>query len=224
MTMRTATRDGTKLAYLDTGVGDPPFVFVHGWSCNHSHFALQVEHFAIDHRVVAVDLRGHGASDAPDQRYTVSAFADDVAWLCEAAGVERPVLVGHSMGGQVVLDVAARYPDLAHRGGDGRRRADRGRVPRGWRWPPRSARAWAGPTVRRRAQQSSTMPSSRSREPGAAGAGARRHAAHAPPRRGVVRDAHGGVGRRGRGARLHRPGAAHRCRGPDQRRRRRCAP
>ena len=88
-------------------------VFVHGWTCNHTHFAPQVAHFATDHRVLAVDLRGHGASDAPEQRYTVTAFADDVAWLCTETGVERPVLVGHSMGGTVVLDVAARYPELA---------------------------------------------------------------------------------------------------------------
>ena len=111
--MRTAERDGTNLAYLDTGRGDPPFVFVHGWSCNHSHFAPQIEHFAIDHRVVALDLRGHGASDAPEQRYTVAALADDVAWLCSHAQIEQPVLIGHSMGGQVVLEVAARHSDLA---------------------------------------------------------------------------------------------------------------
>jgi pimeloyl-ACP methyl ester carboxylesterase len=113
MTMRTVERDGTTLAHLDVGDGDPPFVFVHGWSCNHAHFAPQIEHFARDHRVVALDLRGHGASDAPAQRYTVPALADDVAWLCESANIERPVLVGHSMGGQVVLETAARHPDLA---------------------------------------------------------------------------------------------------------------
>jgi pimeloyl-ACP methyl ester carboxylesterase len=105
-------RDGTALAYEDTGAGDPPFVFVHGWTCNHTHFAPQVEHFGRQHRTVAVDLRGHGASAAPEQDYTISGFADDVAWLCEQLGVERPILVGHSMGGTVVLDVAARYPDL----------------------------------------------------------------------------------------------------------------
>ena len=60
-------------------------MFVHGWTCNHTHFAPQIEHFATDHRVVAVDLRGHGESDAPEQRYTVSALADDVAWLCDEA-------------------------------------------------------------------------------------------------------------------------------------------
>ena len=105
-------RDGTALAYEDTGAGDPPFVFVHGWTCNHTHFAPQVDHFGRQHRTVAVDLRGHGASAAPEQDYTISGFADDVAWLCEQLGVTRPILVGHSMGGTVVLDVAARYPDL----------------------------------------------------------------------------------------------------------------
>ena len=109
----TTAPDGTTLAHLDTGVGDPPFVFVHGWTCNHTHFAPQIAHFAAEHRVVAVDLRGHGASDAPEQRYTVTAFADDVAWLCTRLGLARPVLIGHSMGGQVVLDAAARHPDLA---------------------------------------------------------------------------------------------------------------
>lgn len=113
MTMHRAVRDGITLAYLDTGAGEPPFVFVHGWTCNHTHLAPQIEHFAADHRVVAVDLRGHGESDAPEQRYTVQALADDVAWLCNLVHVERPVLVGHSMGGQVVLEVAASHPDLA---------------------------------------------------------------------------------------------------------------
>src|SRR5690242_8394434 len=111
-TLRSLSRDGTSLAYLDTGAGDRPCVFVHGWTCNHTHFAPQIAHFARDHRVIAVDLRGHGASDAPEQGYTVAGFADDVAWLCEQLDVEQPVLVGHSMGGTVVLDVAARHPDL----------------------------------------------------------------------------------------------------------------
>jgi pimeloyl-ACP methyl ester carboxylesterase len=113
MKLHTAEHEGTAIAYVDVGSGEPPFVFVHGWTCNHTHFAPQIEHFSASHRVVAVDLRGHGASDAPEQRYTVSALADDVAWLCEHLGLVRPVLVGHSMGGQVVLDVAARHPDLA---------------------------------------------------------------------------------------------------------------
>src|SRR4249919_938427 len=102
-------RDGVKLFYADAGAGDPPFVFVHGWTCDHSYFAPQFEHFRPAHRVLALDLRGHGESDAPDQDYTIGAFADDVAALCMQADVVRPVVVGHSMGGAVVLELAARY-------------------------------------------------------------------------------------------------------------------
>jgi pimeloyl-ACP methyl ester carboxylesterase len=110
--MHTLRRDTVTLAYEESGTGDPPFVFVHGWTCNHTHFAPQVAHFTPRHRVVAVDLRGHGASDSPVQEYTVTAFADDVAWLCEQLELTHPILVGHSMGATVVLDVAARYPEL----------------------------------------------------------------------------------------------------------------
>jgi pimeloyl-ACP methyl ester carboxylesterase len=87
-------------------------LLVHGWSCDHTYFAPQFERFSRSHRVVAVDLRGHGASDAPRQAYTMAGFADDLAWLCGERGIERPVAIGHSMGGAVVLELAARYPDL----------------------------------------------------------------------------------------------------------------
>jgi pimeloyl-ACP methyl ester carboxylesterase len=86
---------------------------VHGWTCDHTSFDPQVEHFGCDHRVVAVDLRGHGQSDQPEQAYTIAGFADDVAWVCGELGVDRPVVVGHSMGGTVVLELAARHPELA---------------------------------------------------------------------------------------------------------------
>lgn len=89
-------------------------VFVHGWTCDMSHFAPQVEHYLPSHRCVSVDLRGHGTSDAPEQQYTVEGFADDVAFLCDEIGVKDAVLVGHSMGGAIVAGLAARRPDLAH--------------------------------------------------------------------------------------------------------------
>jgi pimeloyl-ACP methyl ester carboxylesterase len=110
--LHTLHRDGVALAYEESGQGDPPFVLVHGWTCNHTQFAPLTVHFAARRRIVAVDLRGHGASDTPQQPYTVPGFADDVAWLCREASIDRPILVGHSMGGTVVLDVAARYPAL----------------------------------------------------------------------------------------------------------------
>ena len=113
--MRALDRDGTKLAYQESGAGDPPFVLVHGWTCDHTSFAPQVQHFGHDHRVLAVDLRGHGQSDAPEQDYTIPGFADDVAWLGHEVGIDRAIFVGHSMGGTVVLDLAACHRSCAWR-------------------------------------------------------------------------------------------------------------
>jgi len=110
--MKTLVRDGVRLCYEDAGTGAHPIVFVHGWCCDHSHFAPQFGHFSARHRVVAVDQRGFGASDKPQQKYTIEGFADDLAWLCRELGLVRPALVGHSMGGAIVLATAARHPEL----------------------------------------------------------------------------------------------------------------
>lgn len=110
--MKHLVRDGVKLCFEETGSGSPPIVFIHGWTCNHTYFAPQREHFAKRHRVVSVDLRGHGDSDKPKQTYTISAFADDIAWSCGQLGLAKPVVVGHSMGGMVALELAARHPDV----------------------------------------------------------------------------------------------------------------
>ena len=110
--MKHLTRDGVKLAYTESGSGSPPVVLVHGWTCDNTYFAPQQEHLAKRHRVVAVDLRGHGASDKPEGGYPLSGFADDIAWLCREIGVEKPVVIGHSMGGMTALELAVRHPDL----------------------------------------------------------------------------------------------------------------
>jgi pimeloyl-ACP methyl ester carboxylesterase len=110
--MRTLRRDGVALCFTEAGSGTPPLLFVHGWTCDRAFFNPQFEHFRRSHRVVAVDLRGHGASDKPEQDYTMAAFADDVAWLGEQIGLHKPVILGHAMGGLVVIDLAARYSEF----------------------------------------------------------------------------------------------------------------
>jgi pimeloyl-ACP methyl ester carboxylesterase len=106
-------RDGVTLCCDDIGAGSPAMVFVHGWTCNRTHWAPQVGHFRREHRVVTVDLRGHGESSAPEQPYTVAGFAEDLAWVCGQVAVEQAVLVGHSMGAAVVLETAVGSPHLA---------------------------------------------------------------------------------------------------------------
>ncbi len=111
--MQSLRRDGTALCYELAKGGRIPLVLVHGWCCDHTYFAPQFEYFASrGHSVVAVDLRGHGQSDKPHQQYTMQAFADDMAWMCEQLNLVKPVIVGHSMGGVVAFDIATRYPAL----------------------------------------------------------------------------------------------------------------
>jgi pimeloyl-ACP methyl ester carboxylesterase len=64
------------------------------------------------HPVVAVDLRGHGLSDQPDDGYDTDTCADDLAALIEMLGLDHPVVAGQSWGGNVVLSLAARHPGL----------------------------------------------------------------------------------------------------------------
>jgi pimeloyl-ACP methyl ester carboxylesterase len=104
-------RDGVALGYEEAGRGDPALVFVHGVACHRGFWQPQLDRFARNHRVIAVDLRGHGESDAPRQPYTMRAFADDMAWMSRELKLGRPVIVGHSLGGLVALELAAAYPD-----------------------------------------------------------------------------------------------------------------
>ena len=86
VSMPTIVHQGIRLAYEDRGAGKPAFVFVHGWTCNHTFFAPQAAHFAQRHRVVSVDLRGHGESDKPQGPYPIAAYADDLAYMIEQLG------------------------------------------------------------------------------------------------------------------------------------------
>jgi pimeloyl-ACP methyl ester carboxylesterase len=111
--LKSANRDGVNLAYLDIGSGEPALVFIHGWCCNQAMWRNQIEEFAAKHRILAVDLRGHGESDKPDQDYEIAGFVDDTTWLMREIGLDRPVIIGHSMGGVTTLNLLRKHPDIA---------------------------------------------------------------------------------------------------------------
>jgi pimeloyl-ACP methyl ester carboxylesterase len=100
--------DGIPIRYAAEGTGSPAIVFVHGWSCDRSYWRGQVGPFAAGQRVVAVDLAGHGESGADRRSWTMPAFGADVATVVDDAGLDDVVLVGHSMGGDVILEAALR--------------------------------------------------------------------------------------------------------------------
>ena len=109
-------RSGLRLVYETEGSGNPPLLFVHGWGGDRAHFAPQMAHFAEQHRVAAIDLRGHGESDRPPAEtgnYSVATFANDALFVLQAAGIARPVVVGHGLGGLVALACAARADTVA---------------------------------------------------------------------------------------------------------------
>jgi len=98
--------DGIPIHYTADGSGSPAIVFVHGWSCDRSYWRGQLGPIAAGHRVVAIDLAGHGESGAGRQSWTMDAFGADVAAVVEELGLDDVVLVGHSMGGDVILEAA----------------------------------------------------------------------------------------------------------------------
>ena len=109
--MAYAIRDGVRTYYEQAGEGTPAFVFVHGWCCDHTFFEPQYQHFGALGSVTSYDLRGCGRSDRPED-YEVATLAEDLAWLCEELGISKPVVVGHSLGGVVGLELAAAHPSV----------------------------------------------------------------------------------------------------------------
>ena len=112
MTQGFATGPMGRLAYEDAGSGDPAVVLVHGGFADRSHFSHIGAHLATRHRVIAIDLRGHGDSDVPDGEFTVADLAADIAAVCDQIGVGRAVICGHSLSGGVALELAATRPEL----------------------------------------------------------------------------------------------------------------
>jgi len=98
------------MAWDDSGDGQPTVVLLHGWCCNRSFLAPQQMALAASHRVIAVDLPGHGANDTPRRDYGVPALTADVAWLCDRLALERPLLIGHSLGGAIAVQLAVDRP------------------------------------------------------------------------------------------------------------------
>jgi pimeloyl-ACP methyl ester carboxylesterase len=111
--MPYAELDGLRLYYERAGSGEPELLFVHGWCCDHTAFRPQFDHFARTQAVTALDLRGCGRSDCPEGGYAIPDFADDVARFCAEVGIAKPVVLGHSLGGMIAVDLAARYPSVA---------------------------------------------------------------------------------------------------------------
>ncbi|MEJ2200332.1 MAG: alpha/beta hydrolase [Desulfuromonadaceae bacterium] len=106
-----SSADGTPISYEIYGAGEPTLVFVHGWSCDARYWRQQVPYFAKKHRVVVLDLAGHGHSGMTRSRYSMKAFGEDVRAVTTAVGSRSVILIGHSMGGSVIAEAARLMPE-----------------------------------------------------------------------------------------------------------------
>lgn len=107
----TRSYDGILISYRSTGRGERALVFVHGWSCDQTYWRGQVDTFSSAYRVITLDLAGHGESGDSRSSWTMPAFGKDVIAVADALQLHDMVLVGHSMGGDVITNVAMALPD-----------------------------------------------------------------------------------------------------------------
>lgn len=105
-----ATHDGVRLAYEELGAGDP-LVFVHGLAYDRRGWGPLPRLLVEDFRVVLVDNRGVGDSDAPPGPYSVSEMAEDVVAVLDAAGIDRANVFGVSLGGFIAQELALAHPE-----------------------------------------------------------------------------------------------------------------
>lgn len=108
-------QSGIRIRAVERGDSDSPAVImVHGWGCSAYVFRFNMPALAAaGFRAIAIDLKGHGLSDKPQHPddYTIDALVEHLREALDALEVERPALVGHSLGGSLVYHFAARYPE-----------------------------------------------------------------------------------------------------------------
>src|SRR5262245_10047551 len=112
--VRVSARPLVRLSAIDISPERPArtLVFIHGYGGNAGQWRYQLQKFSDDSRVIALDLRGHGQSDAPHSSYSMAEMVTDIHTALEILGVPgKIILIGHSFGGAVVTEYATAHPE-----------------------------------------------------------------------------------------------------------------
>ena len=104
--------NGLRLHYTRTGGDKPQLVLAHGFSDDGLCWTPLARQLEADYDIIMGDARGHGRSDGPATPYGTTDMADDLAGVIRGLGLDRPVVMGHSMGGATAYVLAGNYPDL----------------------------------------------------------------------------------------------------------------
>jgi pimeloyl-ACP methyl ester carboxylesterase len=109
--MKNIERDHVKIAYKDAGEGDTTLLFVHGSFIDMNYWSAQKEYFKQYYRIITIDLPGHGKSGKGRTTWSIQEFGDDVCTVINELNLKNVILIGHSMGGDVILEAAVKCPD-----------------------------------------------------------------------------------------------------------------
>lgn len=104
---------GLRIAYHEMGEGTHSLIFIHGLGSNRKAWDKNISALSASNRCIALDLPGYGLSDGGDHAYDMAFFAGVLREFAEAIEARNPILVGHSMGGQIALYAAQQYPGFA---------------------------------------------------------------------------------------------------------------
>ncbi|MFM8425686.1 MAG: alpha/beta fold hydrolase, partial [Chloroflexota bacterium] len=112
--VRISSNPLVRLSAIDVSPASPKhtIVFIHGFGGKAEQWQYQMQKFAMDNRVIALDMRGHGLSDKPSTGYEMDRIQLDLETALSQLKVSTPfVLIGHSFGGAVVTEYALKHPD-----------------------------------------------------------------------------------------------------------------
>jgi len=102
--------DGVRLAVTEWPGKGPAIVCIHGLTANHTCWASMADALSAEHRLIAYDLRGRGESDKPEKGYSLEVHGRDLAGLLDHYGLEKAIIMGHSLGAHIALRFAAHEP------------------------------------------------------------------------------------------------------------------
>lgn len=102
----TKSFDDIPIYFEIHGASTPTLLFVHGWSCNNWFWSKQIDHFTPRYSVVTLDLAGHGSSGTERSKWVAEAFAQDIVAVTSELELDKIILVGHSLAGEVILEAS----------------------------------------------------------------------------------------------------------------------
>lgn len=113
--MKTVAGHGVKIQLVQWGDEGKPILCIHGITANCRCWDVMASNLSPDHRVIAMDLRGRGRSESPDSGYSIEHHCKDILAILNDLGLEKAVLMGHSLGAFIALAFGAQHPNRVDR-------------------------------------------------------------------------------------------------------------